>query len=190
MNDRFMKMWPFLVEWEGSVYENDPDDPGGATKFGIDKRSHPQEDIKNLTAERAQEIYWDSYWQKYHCGGYLYPFGEVIFNCCVNCGYGRVKKILATGADTASKFMDEQENFYKRLADARPASKKYLKGWLNRTRALRKFLNITGLLLAFALVSCAEQPRPIQTLRWSTDGYEPGAAYKPTPTPPGLLVQR
>lgn len=142
MSPRFLKMIPFLWEWEGTKFENDPDDPGGATKFGIDQRSHPREDIRNLTEDRAKEIYWESYWEKYGCEGMPFPLGEVVFNCAVNAGYGRAQKIFATGAKTAKAFLAEQDAFYRRLADARPRSKKFLKGWLNRTAALRQLLNI------------------------------------------------
>lgn len=135
-------MIPWLFKWEGTTYENDPDDPGGATKFGIDQRSHPRENIRSLTDDRAKEIYWTEYWQKYHCESYPYPYGEVIFNACVNCGFGRVQKIFRAGGSTPPKFLNEQDAFYNRLANARTASHKYLKGWLNRTRDLRSFLSI------------------------------------------------
>ena len=49
-------------------YSNDPDDPGGETKFGISKRYHPDEDIKNMTVSRAVEIYKDEYWNKFNIG--------------------------------------------------------------------------------------------------------------------------
>lgn len=143
MSPRFLKIVPWLYQWEGKTYENDPDDPGGATKFGIDQRSHPNENIHSLTEDRATEIYWIEYWQKHHCEDYPFPFGEVLFNCCVNAGYGRSQKILATGAKTAAQFLDEQDRFYDRLAEARPTSRKYLRGWKNRTRSLRQFLKIT-----------------------------------------------
>lgn len=142
MSPRFLSMIPFLWEWEGTRYENDPDDPGGATKYGIDQRSHPKEDIRNLTEERAKQIYWDAYWQKFRCEGYDYPLGEAVFNCAVNAGWGRVQAIFAAGAKTANTFLNEQEAFYHRLADARPKSRKFLKGWLNRTGALRRHLGL------------------------------------------------
>lgn len=142
MTDRFNHMIPFLWEWEGTKFENDPDDPGGATKFGIDQRSHPKENIRNLTEQRAKEIYWEKYWEKNHCEVYPFPMGEVIFNCAVNCGIDRAKTILTSGARTAIEFLREQDAFYGRLAAARPKSKKYLKGWLNRTQALRNYLHI------------------------------------------------
>lgn len=47
--------------WEGG-YENDPRDPGGETNLGIDKRDHPNEDIKHMTWDRAVEIYYNDYW--------------------------------------------------------------------------------------------------------------------------------
>lgn len=135
---RFLEMWPWLMDWEGRAYENDPDDPGGATKFGIDQRSHPRENIRTLTEERAKEIYWVEYWQKNGCEARSAPKGEVVFNCAVNAGIGRANKIMAAGANSASEFMTALENFYRNLAAARPRSAKFLKGWLNRCRSLRQ----------------------------------------------------
>ena len=44
-----------VIEKEGG-YVNDPDDPGGETKYGISKKAFPKEDIKNLTIVRAKDI--------------------------------------------------------------------------------------------------------------------------------------
>lgn len=52
-----------IIELEGG-YVNDPRDPGGETKYGISKRAYPDEDIKNLTVERARDIYRRDYWDK------------------------------------------------------------------------------------------------------------------------------
>lgn len=49
-----------LIEREGG-YVNHPNDPGGETKYGISKRSFPDEDIKNLTPQRAKELYLQHY---------------------------------------------------------------------------------------------------------------------------------
>lgn len=51
-----------VLKQEGG-YVNDPNDPGGETKFGICKRNHPNVDIANLTEEQAIEIYQQEYWQ-------------------------------------------------------------------------------------------------------------------------------
>jgi lysozyme family protein len=141
MSARFDKMLPWLMQWEGEVFENDPDDPGGATKFGIDQRSHPKEDIRNLTKDRAKQIYLDEYWNKNKCEEMVFPVGEVVFNCCVNCGAGRARQLLAQ-SHNALEFIENQEAFYRRLVEQRPASKKYLKGWLARMESLKKFLKL------------------------------------------------
>ena len=142
MTTRFEKeIVPWIFKWEGTTYENDPDDYGGETKFGLDKRSHPHLDIRNLTADEATNIYWTEYCNL-HCDEYAPQFDWVFFNCCVNCGVGRATKIKAQSGINGSKFLDIQESFYRSLAESRPSSKKYLKGWLARTEDLRK---VTGL---------------------------------------------
>jgi len=143
MTARFQKeIIPWIFKWEGTTYENDADDPGGATKFGIDQRSHPHVDIRNLTDESAAGIYWTEYCNL-HCDEYAPQFDWIFFNCCVNCGVGRATKIKSQSGLNGSKFLQIQDLFYKSLAESRPSSKKYLKGWLARTDDLRK---ATGLI--------------------------------------------
>ena len=45
-----------LIGHEGGFVDH-PSDPGGATKYGISKRSYPGEDIPGLTLDRAKTIY-------------------------------------------------------------------------------------------------------------------------------------
>lgn len=52
-----------LMGHEGG-YQNDPNDPGGETNWGISKRSYPDEDIKNMTKERAKELFRRDFWNK------------------------------------------------------------------------------------------------------------------------------
>lgn len=144
MTPRFNAFLPFIFRWEGG-YDNDPDDPGGETKYGIDKRSHPEVEIKKLTREGAARIYWHEYWVANGCEGLDRPLGEVFFNACVNCGAGRARKLLAATPDgpaqrRAEAFLRGQEAFYRRLAAQRPSLAKYLGGWLNRTADLREWV--------------------------------------------------
>lgn len=60
----FKKAVGVLLAIEGG-YANDPDDPGGETKYGISKRSYPNLDIKNLTIDNAINIYYKDFWIKY-----------------------------------------------------------------------------------------------------------------------------
>ena len=153
MTQRFLRFLPYIFQWECTydargnvVCENDPDDPGGETKYGIDKRSHPEVDVQALDEARAAEIYWREYWVKYGCEWLAKPLGEVFFNACVNCGPARARAILQATAvpHSAAAFLGEQEAFYRRLAAARPRLKKFLNGWLDRTAQLRKLAEHWG----------------------------------------------
>ena len=157
---RFQKWFTWLLKWEGVVYENDPDDPGGATKFGIDQRSHPKENIRNLTRERAAEIYWEEYWTRCHAHELPSGVGEVLANIAVNAGHGRASKWLqaivgvtvdgkigpltlaAAKAESpielSAALLASTELHYRSIAKGKLA--KYLKGWLNRNNDLRKFI--------------------------------------------------
>ena len=135
------KVIPFLWEWEGTIFENDPDDPGGATKYGIDQRSHPNVDIKNLTAEEATDIYWNE-WVKDGCEHLPAPLDWLFFDAAVNCGLGRAQQFLNASARDPKKFQQERSDFYNRLAEQKPRLAKFKKGWLARVNDLSK---VTGL---------------------------------------------
>ena len=51
----------YAIPNEGG-YVNDENDPGGETNMGISKRYHPNEDIPNLTRERANAILYNEIW--------------------------------------------------------------------------------------------------------------------------------
>lgn len=70
------------------VWENVSGDRGGVTKFGIDQRSHPELDIKNLTLEQATEVYFTDYWVKSAAESMPAGYGEVLFDIKVNGGNG------------------------------------------------------------------------------------------------------
>lgn len=66
MNEKdkvFDRIFDELIEIEGG-YVNDPDDPGGETKYGISKRAYPEVDIKTLDQHGAMEIYYEDYWKR------------------------------------------------------------------------------------------------------------------------------
>lgn len=57
----FDKAFDRIIGHEGA-YVNDPNDPGGETKYGISKRSYPSVNIKDLTIEQAKQIYLRDFW--------------------------------------------------------------------------------------------------------------------------------
>jgi len=132
---------PWLFDHEGRAYENDPDDSGGATKFGIDQRSHPDVDIKNLTEDQATDIYWLE-WIKDGCDHLPSPLDWIYFDACVNCGNYRASKLLDASGRDPKKFQQLRIAFYYRLADQNPRLNKFLKGWINRVNDLS---SVTGL---------------------------------------------
>ena len=54
----------WLIHIEGGLV-NDPNDPGGLTKYGISKFAHPDVDIQALTEEEARSIYAKEYVSEY-----------------------------------------------------------------------------------------------------------------------------
>ena len=169
-----------VVAREGG-YVNDPDDPGGATKFGVTIGTMrrlgldltgdgkvTEADVKKLTRERAVDIFVRHYFEKPGIGRLPEPVQASVFDMYVNAG-GNAVRILqgllaafgrpasvdgALGPQTAGAaaevariapdhFADAyaiaRRNYYYRLGDRRPASRKYCRrrsggkgGWIVR----------------------------------------------------------
>jgi lysozyme family protein len=146
------------------VSENEANDPGGLTKFGIDKASHPDVDVENLTLEQSSEIYRKEYWDKFHCEELAWPLNAVHFDNCVNMGARQAIKLLqrAAGAHddgvwgpstkaytmaackvrgtaaVALNVIEAKQYFYEKLAEQKPQLARFKQGWLNRTLDLQK----------------------------------------------------
>lgn len=152
-SDRFIKFIIFVLDAETTfkkghygddkfvVTEHDPNDSGGATRYGIDKSSHQNVDVEHLTKAGATDIYWDE-WQKEGIESLPYPFGECYYDCCVNAGIGRARSITKVTGQDATKFLAARAIFYKKLAFKVKKDRQYLQGWLNRIDNVKKYLNI------------------------------------------------
>ena len=57
----FEQAFELLLGHEGELAD-DPNDPGGLTKWGISQRSYPDVDIRNLTMDDAKAIYRRDFW--------------------------------------------------------------------------------------------------------------------------------
>ena len=132
----------FTLKWEGE-YSNDHNDPGGETKWGISKRSYPEENIANLTKERALEIYLKDYWIPIGGDNLTYPFCVAVFDTAVNCGVGRAKDWLRKAPD-CKDFMELRHQHYINIVNKNPSLVKFAKGWWNRYSDLQKYLFING----------------------------------------------
>ncbi len=92
-----------IVAREGG-YVNDPDDPGGATKYGVtigtvarlgldldgDGRITP-EDVKRLTKAQARDIFVDHYFHRPGIAKLPKPIQASVFDMYVNAGANAVK---------------------------------------------------------------------------------------------------
>ena len=92
----FDAAFPILIAHEGG-YVNDVRDPGGETKYGISKRAYPNEDIPNLTLDRAKELYFRDYWAKAGCDLCPPALAVVVFDAAVNNGVDRAVRLLQEG---------------------------------------------------------------------------------------------
>lgn len=145
----FNKAVEFVLKHEG-YYSNDPSDAGGETKFGISKRAYPNLDIKNLTRDKAIDIYKRDYWDKLPADLPI-PIRCVLFDCAVNTGVSRAIRLLQSAIkvtpdgkwgkfsqsalnkfsanDILIKFATERIMFYSALS----TFNRFGKGWVSRT---------------------------------------------------------
>lgn len=145
-----------LVREGGAKYTNDPDDRGGETKYGISKRSFPNEDIMNLTEDRAKEIYKREYWDRLRADDIKsQQIAAKLFDTAVNIGVRTAAKLAQQcldiepvdgflGANSLkvvnkadpehflTKYTLAQVARYVYIVKNRPANRKYIMGWLNR----------------------------------------------------------
>lgn len=169
-----------IVAREGG-YVNDPDDPGGATKYGVTVHTMRRlgldltgdgavdaQDVKRITRAQAVEIYLEHYFLRPRIAELPEALQATVFDMYVNAGANAVRilqRLLvemgeqvsvdgAIGPQTiaacarayakapnhmADAYGIARRNYYFRLADQRPASRKYARtraggkgGWIRR----------------------------------------------------------
>ncbi|UWQ13442.1 peptidoglycan-binding protein [Aliiroseovarius sp. M344] len=172
-----------IVAREGG-FVNDPDDPGGATKYGVTIHTMRRlgldldrdgqvtsSDVNALTRDQARDIFLKHYFQKPRLAELPHPLQASVFDMYVNAGSNAVRVLqqlfakmgyelaidgklgpqtlgVARAAMKAAPehlvdaYGIERRNYYYRLADRRPKSRKYAKrrdggkgGWIARAEA-------------------------------------------------------
>lgn len=145
-----------VLEHEGG-YVDDPDDPGGRTKYGISQRQYPDVDIQALDIEGVRRIYKRDYWDPLRLDE-LEDQGVAtkVFDMHVLTGKGALflqRALRAVGSPvkednrlgpitlaTANQMSPEsllgalrsESAAYLRVISERPALRKYRRGWLRR----------------------------------------------------------
>ncbi len=120
------------------------------------------DDIRNLTREQAAEVYFRLWWERFDYGRLHLTLATKLFDLAVNMGASQAHRCLqralracgyavaedgVLGPKTVSAIVgvrpevmvvglrSEAAGFYRVLVARRPASEKYLNGWLNRAYA-------------------------------------------------------
>lgn len=145
----FNRAFQELIGHEGG-YVNHPNDPGGETKYGITKRTYPMEDIRNLTLERAKEIYKRDFWDPLHGDELPWLVAFNLFDAAVNHGRGTAIRLMQRASEVAddgiigpitmgawagadpdrltARFLGERLQFFTKLSTWRT----FGKGWSRR----------------------------------------------------------
>ena len=132
----FERAMAFVLKYEGG-YSNDPNDPGGETKWGISKRAHPELDIKNLTLEEAKRIYYTDYWLPSGAADMPEALAIAHMDTSVNLGVGRAKKLLSEAGGDLERYLALRLNFYTTLS----TWAHFGKGWTRRVADLLRYVD-------------------------------------------------
>jgi lysozyme family protein len=156
----FKEAVKIILKHEGG-YVNDKDDPGGETKFGISKKAFPYLNIKEITIQDAEDIYYEHYWKKAKCDKLPEKLQLIFFDMVVNMGKSRAVKILqeaitAKGVKTdidggigpktignsiksglePKRLRSYRVKYYALLVTKKPTLGKYWYGWYTRATAV------------------------------------------------------
>lgn len=103
MSQRFETALQFVLKWEGSTFTNDPDDRGGATRFGVtqrvydgfrQRRGQALQSVKFISMDEVRAIYSRGYWAPVHGDRMPPPLDLVLFDTGVLMGVGRAARFL------------------------------------------------------------------------------------------------
>ena len=143
-----------VLKHEGG-YVNDPKDLGGETNFGITKRFYPELNIKELTIEKAKQIYKDDYWDKNRVESLPQNLWHIFFDMCVNMGRRTAVKVIQRAAVNRGRDIEVdgglgpatikalkgveldrvrayRVKFYVDLITSKPEQEKFFLGWFRR----------------------------------------------------------
>lgn len=116
---------------EGGYVANDAG--AGETNFGINKEANKDVDVKNLTKEKAIEIYRERYWNAIGADKLPPDLAYIAFDAAVNQGVPATKEMLDKANGDVSKFVQLREERYKETAK-NPEKAPYLDTWLKRNK--------------------------------------------------------
>ncbi len=147
----------YIIPNEGG-YSDRTGDRGGKTKFGISHKAYPDEDIENLTRERANAIIYRDFYKwngldklPYSIRGFVVDYGMT--SSPLNAirtvhkvlalppkgtiiGFSTINKFSKFTEEDYKKFMDaykqEMKDYYNAIAKKDISQRSNLNGWINR----------------------------------------------------------
>ena len=126
------------LKYEGGYVK---DDAGkGESNFGINKSANPDVDVKNLTKEKARELYKKRYWDA--IGGDALAakdpaLATIAFDTAVNMGVSKASQLIAQSKGDPSAMLSMRQQHYDNLIKDNPKKfAPYEKGWKDRVADL------------------------------------------------------
>lgn len=133
----------FTLKAEGGY--NPRDANNSPVNFGINQAANPDIDVKNLTKEKAAEIYKARYWNKIN-GDELAAkdpaLATIAFDTAVIAGVEKGKQLLAKADGDPAKLMQLRKEFLASLVQKNPEKYgRFEKAWNNRNAELEKLVS-------------------------------------------------
>jgi hypothetical protein len=134
--DNWERAWPIVLQIEGkgtlSTDRNDkgnyrPDGTFVGTRWGISALAYPNEDIVNLTKERALFLYKRDYWEPSGAGKLPWPLALLHFDSYVQ-NPGSAMKFLSASGGNPALYLAERIRWYTNL----DTWEYHGKGWMRR----------------------------------------------------------
>ena len=126
------------LKYEGGYVK---DDAGkGESNFGINKSANPDVDVKNLTKEKARELYKKRYWDA--IGGDALAakdpaLATIAFDTAVNMGVSKASQLIAQSKGDPSALLSMRQQHYDNLIKDNPKKfASFEKGWKDRVADL------------------------------------------------------
>ena len=105
-----------LLQREGGFVASDGRS-GAPANYGINQRANPDIDVRNLTPERAAEIYRERYWNPIVQAGVPEYAREAVFDFAVNAGQQRALEAWRRADGDIAAFNEQRLAHYRRQPD-------------------------------------------------------------------------
>lgn len=146
----FDKMLGHVLGSEGG-FSNHPNDNGGATNYGITEATYraykgdSSADVRNITKEEVQDIYYKNYYQASGAEQYAKngdsAYAFAVFDAAVNHGVGAAQKMDSQAGGDVDKFMEVRKQKYINIVANNSSQQVFAKGWQNRWNSVYSFID-------------------------------------------------